>query len=140
MLLPDVRATLYFADALRARACFRVGSGDISGAIDDVETATLIGRAALGSEYRSLVEPLAGLKILESSLQVPLFENATVAPTAEDLARLFDFRASLWREDQMKRYAESALVGDRRSFASLVFQDFRWAIRNRSDFWDDPTA
>ena len=140
MLLPDVRATQYFADALRARACFRVGSGDISGAIDDVETATLIGRAAFGSEFRPLVEPLAGLKILESSLQVPLFENATVAPTAEDLARLFDVRASLWREGRMKRYAESALVGDRRSFASLVFQDFLWAIRNRSDFWDDPTA
>ena len=111
-LLPDVQFTRDIARLCQIRACYRVGMGDISGAIDDVETATLFGRACLESEYGCLVERLVGLACISIATGIPVFENPDVAPTQEEIARLVELRSSLFRNGAMKGSADRALSGE----------------------------
>ncbi len=124
MLLLDVQFTRDIARLCQIRACYRVGMGDISGAIDDVETATLFGRALLESECGCLVERLVGLACLGIATGVPIFENPDVAPTQEEIARLVELRSSLFRNGAMEEYANRALSGESFVFGEGAYADY----------------
>ncbi|MBR0225691.1 MAG: DUF1559 domain-containing protein, partial [Thermoguttaceae bacterium] len=106
------------------RARYRIGSGDLSGAIDDVETITLFGQALLDHEAGCLVERLVGIACLGMAFGVPLFENADVAPTREELARVAELRASLFRDGQMENCVRRAFDGERVMFGYGTYADF----------------
>ena len=122
-LLPDIQNVREFARLLQVRARYRIGSGDLSGAIDDVETMTLFGRAQLEHETGSLVERLMGIACIGMAFGVPLFENADVAPTQEELARVAELRASLFRDGQMENWIQRALDGERVMFGYGTYVD-----------------
>ncbi|MBR0226141.1 MAG: DUF1559 domain-containing protein [Thermoguttaceae bacterium] len=134
-LFPDVQGIRSFARLLDARACYRVGSGDISGAIDDMETITLFGRSLLEPEIGSLVERLSGVADLGIAAGVPLFANPDVAPTTEELARVAAIRASFYQNNQMEQYAQRALRGERLMFGYGEYADYLAARRQGDDVW-----
>ena len=129
-LLPDVVETLRFAQALAARANYRVGSGDYDGAIDDVETATLFVRAILESETAPLTERLIGLEALRTIEAVPVFANPDVAPTPEQIARLIALRSSFYRDAQFERVLERSRKAEE-TFQLGAFEDVLTARRDR---------
>ena len=135
-LLPDVMSTREFARLLQVRACYRVGSGNLSGAIDDVETITLFGRALLEHKTGTLVERVMGISCLEIALSVPLFENADVAPTQEELARVAELRASLYQNGQVEKYVRLAFTGERMTIGYGGYADFLAARRLGGHAWD----
>ena len=132
---PDLQSVREFARLLNVRVYYRVGEGDISGAIDDVETITLIGRAYLETDCRTLMERLVGIALLGIASAAPIFENPDVAPSPEDLARLANLRAALWRDGRMRRYAQSAYLGEKRAFTLPVLTDFMTARRSCFPVW-----
>lgn len=132
MTLPDIQPTREFARLLNVRVYYRVGEGDISGAIDDVETITLFARSFLETEHRVLVERLVGIALLGIANAAPIFENPDVAPSPEDLARLAKLRAPLWRDGRMASYAKSAFLGEKHVFTIPALADFM--TERRSNF------
>lgn len=90
---------LEFSRLFLYRANFRVGSGDFSGAADDVETVLRLARFLLDSNVATLNDCRLGLALLESALGVPFYANRSVQPSDEACAR---WRA-VWRE-QFDRY------------------------------------
>ena len=113
MNMPDVHALRGFSRLFWIRARYRVGMGDVSGAIDDVETITLFGRALIEPEYSCIVEHLAGVAILGSAFGVPFFGNPDVAPSADDLARIAELWAPLRQNDHMERLIQSMIDCER---------------------------
>ena len=124
MLLPDVQFEREIARELQVRANFRVGMGDISGAIDDVETIMLIGRARLESEHGLLVERLVGLACMGIANGIPLMGNPDVPPTAEELSRIAELYSSYSRGGQADRFADLAFRGESRYFCYGAFVDY----------------
>ena len=133
-LLPDVQATREFARLLQIRACYRIGSGDLSGAIDDVETITLFGRATLDREPGFLVERLVGIACLGVAYAVPLLGNPDVAPTKEDLARIASLGASFCQRAQMESYAQRALSCES-TFCRAGYADYLTLRRQGEPAW-----
>ncbi len=94
-LLPDAQYIRELAREFELRANLRLGTGDISGAIDDVETIALLARSLLDSESAFLVERLVGLACLDVARSVGIDGSPVRAPTAEERARV----VALWRAD-----------------------------------------
>ena len=114
--------TRHFSRLLAIRARYRVASGDVSGAIDDVETATLLARAILDSEYLSLSERLIGRAALCDALGVPLYGNVAVLPTYEENARISALWRSFYDAGRTERRLQLAKKGER-LFCCGVFLD-----------------
>ena len=110
---PTIQSTREIARLLRARAFYRVGSGDISGAIDDAETMALFARSFLESEETTLVERLVGIAVVGMAASVPLFENPDVEPTAEELERAVKLWSSFYGAEQTARYIEGMRKGEK---------------------------
>ena len=86
--LSELQRTRQFARMLSARAYYRIGIGDIDGAIDDMTTCERLGR---DMESRgTLVERLVGLAIegIVASIGVAAIRESQ--PTKEQLQRLVD--------------------------------------------------
>ena len=120
---PTLQWTREFVRILMARANLRVGSGDISGAIDDVETMTRFARPLLESDYSTLIATLVGVASLGMAFSVPMYGNAAVQPTDEERARLVELWESFYRDGQMARYIESAKKGEARCFGFAAYAD-----------------
>lgn len=124
-----------FACLTRVRACYRVGSGDISGAIDDLETAALFARALLSRKATSGFESSVGAGLLERALEVPLFGNADVQPTREESARIVDLWSSFYRDGQTARYLQLADKGNTLTFFYGFLLDFLERRRQGAPVW-----
>jgi len=120
---PTLQWTREFVRILMARANLRVGSGDISGAIDDVETMTRFARPLLESDYSTLIAKLVGVASLGMAFSVAMYGNAAVQPTDEERARLVELWESFYRDGQMARYIESAKKGEARCFGFAAYAD-----------------
>ena len=127
-LAPFIRATSSFVELLRIRAAYRIGSGDLDGALDDVETAVLFGRALLENESIIPMEKIAGNRLLQQALAVRLFANADAAPTAEQIERAVALRSSFYRDAHIDRIMESYRKADE-TFLLATFQDVILARR-----------
>ncbi|MBQ9371267.1 MAG: DUF1559 domain-containing protein [Thermoguttaceae bacterium] len=110
--LPDVQFDRELARQFVMRANLRVGTGDISGAIDDIESIVKLGRHLLDDESACLLERLVGLACLGVAQSVQLDGNISRLPTAEERARV----VATWREnfgdDALNAQIEAAQKGE----------------------------
>ena len=113
-----------FCQIILARACYRVGSRDISGAIDDVETVALFARSILNSGYAGFSSGLMGTARLFRALRVPLYGNPDVPPTSEELARVAALWRSFYQDGQMTRYFRLALRGQKLARGYGIYADY----------------
>ncbi len=93
-LLPDVQACRKLAGILRIRANFRIGSGDVDGALDDKRSILRLSRHMLDNPNQTFVESLAAISIFGLGVETPVAGNPNARPTAEQLVR----DAEIWRE------------------------------------------
>lgn len=88
ILLLDVQYARSFARALSARAHYRIGTGDIDGAIDDVVACKRLGRH-IGHDGM-LIEMLVGIAIEGIADGIGIAGSLENPPTKEQLKRLMD--------------------------------------------------
>ena len=122
-LLPDVQYDRELAREFAMRANLRVGTGDISGAIDDVESIVKLGRHLLDCESGVLVEKLVGLACLGIAASVPLDANISRLPTAEERARI----VAMWRDNYGDETRNARIESSQRAeflLCSAAFADF----------------
>ena len=124
-----------FALLLRVRACYRVGLGNISGAIADVETSALFARAILSSKVATDDVRFCGLNILWWAGEVPLYGNADVQPTCEESARIVNLWSSFYLEGQTARCLQLADKLDALTFAYGFILDFLERRRQGTPVW-----
>lgn len=128
---PFVPAIESFVEALRIRANYRIGSGDLDGALDDVETIVLFGRALLENESISPSEITAGDRLLQQALAVRLFANRDAAPTSEQIERAVALRSPFCRDAYIDRIIESFRKADE-TILLATFEDLLLARRTES--------
>lgn len=85
-LLPDVQYVRSFARALNARANYRIGTGNIDGAIDDIVACKRLGRHA--GHNGNLIEMLVGIAIEGIADSIGIAGSLEHPPTKEQLERL----------------------------------------------------
>ncbi len=83
-----VHETRSFGRALSARAYYRIGIGDIDGAIDDIVACGQLGRHV--SRNGAIVDLLVGLAIEGIALEIGIAGSPEHAPTKQQLQRLRD--------------------------------------------------
>lgn len=88
MLLPDVQHTRDIARKFAIRANYRIGVGNFSGAIDDIESILILASRHLGSDNSVVIEQLVGVAIAGIALRIGLEGNHSQRPTKDDYARL----------------------------------------------------
>lgn len=86
ILLPDIYHLRSFARALDARANYRIGTGDIDGAIDDIVACKRLGRHVGNSG--NLIEMLVGIAIEGIADSIGIAGSLEHPPTKEQLERL----------------------------------------------------
>ncbi|MBQ9371271.1 MAG: DUF1559 domain-containing protein [Thermoguttaceae bacterium] len=142
ILIRDVQYVREIARKFKIRALLRVGTGDISGAIDDMETIYSFARRLLDDESCSLVERLVGVASVGMATATPLYANPNARPSAEDRARVMALfrdnsgdelattrRDTIWRASMLHDFGAQADVvrqmgrGDT-EMLSAVFCDF----------------
>jgi hypothetical protein len=85
-LLPDVQRTRSFARGLAARANYRIGTGDLDGAIDDVIACKRLGRHV--GHGATIVDLLVGIAVEGIADAVGVAGSLEHPPTREQLQRL----------------------------------------------------
>ena len=123
MLLPDVQFVRELVREFEMRANLRVGTGDISGAIDDVETIVKLGRHALDYESGGLIEKFVGLACFGIAGNVQFDANLTRLPTVEERARI----AAIWRDNFDAETLNARIEATQRGeflLCSAAFADF----------------
>jgi len=86
VLLPDIQYMRSFARALSARANYRIGTGDIDGAIDDIVACKRLGRHV--GNRGILIEMLVGIAIEGIADSIGVAGSLEHPPTKEQLVRL----------------------------------------------------
>ena len=130
-----IPATSSFVDLLRVRAAYRIGSGDLDGALDDVETAVLFGRALLENETVIPREKTEGVRLLRRVLSTRLFANSETAPTPAQIERAAALRSSFYRDAHIGRIVESDRKADE-TLRLALFEDLLLARRTDREFDD----
>ena len=87
-ILPDIQFFRSVARRFQARAMYRVGHGDINGAIDDKLAVYRLGR--LIPQKRSLIEYLVGLAIEGMAMAMPVGANPEYPLTESQIRQLLD--------------------------------------------------
>jgi hypothetical protein len=126
-LLPDAMYVRSFARALSARAYYRIGTGDIDGAIDDIVACKRLGRHV---GYNGItVEMLVGIALEGIADSIGIAGSLAHPPTKEQLERLVDESNDLPPGGDF----EKAMLFER--FTSLdVVQSMAHGNRSLSDF------
>jgi hypothetical protein len=88
MLIPDLQTCRQIANAYQTRATYRIGTGDIDGAIDDEITIHQLGRKI--RQGGPLVQMLVGHAIEKMANSVPIAANPNHQPTKEQLQRILN--------------------------------------------------
>jgi hypothetical protein len=88
MFAPSLSVVLFrdWAEAVRARATYRLGIGDIDGAIDDLVTLYRLGRHT--GKQITLLSWLVGMQMETMGGSIGIGSNPNFAPTKEQIARL----------------------------------------------------
>ena len=93
-LLPEVQSLRSVSRLCSTRANYRVGKGDFSGAIDDIETILLVGKSLMEGDNRTLVERLVGIAVTGIAAAIALDANPNASPSPEERARL----VAIWKD------------------------------------------
>ena len=105
-----------WARAAHARATYRLGIGDIDGAIDDIMTIRHLGRHAI--KHGTLVMGLMGIAIEGMGISIGIGSNPEFPPTKEQIERLMREIESL-----PPRYTLNEVLESERFFALATMQD-----------------
>ncbi len=132
--IPDVSETRQFARLLAVRANYRVGSGDFDGALDDLESVALYGRAVLESESAPRIARLGGFAAAGFVCGVPVFANPNVSPTPDQIARAAALKSSFYRGARIDRLFQTAKKADN-IFRLGTFEDIL-TLRRRGGVFD----
>jgi hypothetical protein len=88
MLLPEVRSVRSFARSLTARANYRIATGDIDGAIDDIMACKRLGRHI--GRGATLVDMLVGIALEGIAHAIGIAGSLEHPPTREQLRRCLE--------------------------------------------------
>jgi hypothetical protein len=128
IFLHDVRQLDDCAKSVRARACYRIGTGDISGAIEDTLTIHHLGRhvAKLGgmSNYHN------GIRIEWMAREIPIAGNPEHPPTKEQLEY---FMRELDKLPPKVTWQEIWGLEERLRYLAIIKQTFDRADEFRKD-------
>lgn len=108
----DLKGMLTIARLFTARANYRIAEGDVSGAIDDVESILLEARFLLDSNNLFWTDRLAALHMVETGASIGIYANPAAQPTPDETARWI----KLWRDRFGAYDFEEAL---KRAYASV---------------------
>ena len=117
ILLPDAQYSGELARIFKIRANLRVGTGDISSAVDDMETIFRIARHLADDKSCCLVERVGGVWCANLAAATPLYANPNARPSEEDRARVM----ALFRD-----YCGDELIAARleKSWRASMIYDF----------------
>ena len=118
MFMPQVSGVLFrdWAEAVRARATYRLGIGDIDGAIDDLVTLHRLGRHT--GRQVTLLSWVVGLYMEATGSSIGIGSNPNFTPTKEQIARLLTELTAL-----PPRQTFSEVVETERFFSLAALQD-----------------
>ncbi len=108
-----------WARAAQARATYRIGIGDLDGAIDDIITTFRLGRHA--GRQGMMISALIGIAIEGVAASVGINENPAFPPSKEQIERLLREIDALPPRITPEEYLESE-----RLFGLEVMQDVYW--------------
>jgi hypothetical protein len=117
VFIGGLQAFREFARALSARAYYRIGIGDIDGAVDDVITCYLLARHA--GKQGTLVNYLVGIALEGMAGSIHIGANPEAPPSREQLQRLFDAIRSLPPSQRLENCWEAE-----RLFALAFLQEY----------------
>ncbi len=126
VLLPDIQHVRAFARALDARAHYRIGTGDIDGAIDDIVSCKRLGRHV--GYNGMLIEMLVGIAIEGIADSIGIAGALDHPPTKEQLERLVNELDDLPPLGEFKK----AMLFERYSTLDIV-QSFSYGTNSLSD-------
>ena len=118
MFMPQVSGVLFrdWAEAVRARVTYRLGIGDIDGAIDDLVTLHRLGRHS--GRQVTLLSWVVGLYMETTGSAIGIGSNPNFTPTKEQIARLLTELTAL-----PPRQTFSEVVETERFFSLAALQD-----------------
>ncbi|MBP3558657.1 MAG: DUF1559 domain-containing protein [Thermoguttaceae bacterium] len=119
MTLPDVQHNREIARLLAVRANYRLGCGDVDGALDDWRLILRLSRHILDNPNNCLVESLVGVAIYGVATSLGLGANPDAPPTSEQWARAAEIHRETFGE-----YDFAALR--RRVFEGETFFNVVW--------------
>jgi hypothetical protein len=105
ILLPDAQLQREIARHFCARAAYRIGKGDVDGAIEDKLTAHRLGR--LIAHDRTMIHYLIGLACENIASAIPIADNPRHPLTEKQIRRLLDGLDSLPPRQPRKNSYES---------------------------------
>ena len=108
-----------WARVVRARATYRLGVGDIDGAIDDIVTAHHLARHA--GKQGTLVSGLIGIAVEGMAYSIGIGSNPEFPPTKEQIERLIAELDSL-----PPRWTFNEALESERLFGLAALQDIYW--------------
>ncbi|MGL4943128.1 MAG: DUF1559 domain-containing protein [Thermoguttaceae bacterium] len=129
-ILPDIQRLRDFARAGQGRATYRIGTGDIDGAIDDIITIYRLGRYT--GRHSTLVSWLVGLAIEGVGASIDIAGNPASPPSREQLERL---RSELAALPPLQTCAEAFATERLFGLACLQFQMSGQPIHDSFPSW-----
>ena len=120
-----------FARTIQARAMYRIGIGNIDGAIDDVIAAYRLARHV--GKYGTLVDYLVGIALEGMAVSIPVGGNPSAPPSQEQLQRLFDTIRALPPSQKL----EDCLEAERLSVLSILQE---YALGKKVDMFALPES
>ncbi|MCL2711069.1 MAG: hypothetical protein FWE95_09340, partial [Planctomycetaceae bacterium] len=115
----SVQVVREWARAAQARANYRLGIGDIDGAIDDIITIRLLGRHT--GKQGTIVAGLVGIALEGMGVAVGIGSNPEFPPTKEQIERLIRELDAL-----PPRWTVTEAIESERYFGLGVLYDFYW--------------
>ena len=117
--LPDVIHNHKIAKLLAIRANYRIGCGDVDGALDDWALLLRMSRHILDNPNNLLVESITGLAYYGRAASIEINANPNAQPTAEQWARAAKIYRETFGEYDFDAVSRRTLDGD--SFFSVAF-------------------
>lgn len=114
LLLPDVQHFREIARLLQIRANYRIGKGDVAGALEDQRLIFLLSRRLLENPNSCLVEYLVGVAIFGTGLDCDVAGNPDAPPTPENWARVDEIWRETFADFDFDAARERAFEGERR--------------------------
>ncbi|MGI6402518.1 MAG: DUF1559 domain-containing protein [Thermoguttaceae bacterium] len=109
MILPEAPHLREFAGMLRLRANYRLGAGDVSGALDDVESITLIVDSVFRDENSSMIQSLHAIIIGTTAFGVSLEGSDGAGPTVEECQRVVELYAKYAQDETSQQLFDRSL-------------------------------